>query len=112
MNSKHIAFEHAVLERSHRIPVLVMFGAAWFSPCRTLTATLEELHRERPDDFELVMIDTEHAFALAERLGIRGIPRVQLFVDGELAAEFQGFRTALDVRQFLAAHIPGPKPVR
>ncbi len=108
MNSEpHIAFEQVVLERSHQRPVIALFGATWFSPCRVLTTTLESLHRERPTLFDLVLVDTEHEFVLAERLGIRGIPRLQLFVDGVMTAELQGFRAAVDVREFLDLHLRG-----
>ncbi len=101
-------FEDAVLRRSHEIPVLVDFWAAWCGPCRMLGPVLEKLAGEAQDRWKLVKVDTERHPEVAQRYAIRSIPAVKLFVDGEAVAEFVGALPEPAIRQWLDQHLPGP----
>lgn len=104
--AKSDAFQTHVLEKSHEKPVLVDFWAPWCGPCRALGPTLDKLARESGGAWRLVKINTDAHQALSQRFGVRGIPAVKLFVDGEVAAEFTGALPEVQVRQWLAQHLP------
>jgi putative thioredoxin len=106
-----VDFERDVIAASRERPVLVDFWAAWCGPCRVLGPVLEKLDAET-DAWDLVKVDTEANPALAQRMGIRGIPAVKLFVDGERTAEFTGALPEPAIRRWLDDHLPSPQKER
>jgi putative thioredoxin len=94
-------FAQDVLERSKTVPVLVDFWASWCAPCRALKPILEKLAVEYDGRFELAKLDTDANPEIATRYGVRGIPNVKAFVDGELADEFTGALPESGVRGFI-----------
>jgi thioredoxin 2 len=64
-------------------PVLVDFYADWCAPCKILAPTMDEIARDNQGRLLVVKVDTDHSPDLAQRYGIRGVPTVILFRDGE-----------------------------
>jgi putative thioredoxin len=101
-------FQQHVLDESKHRPVLVDFWAPWCGPCKSLKPVLEKLAAEYGGKFLLAKVNSDDNQELAARYGVRGIPSVKAFVDGEPVDEFSGALPESEVRAFLDRLVPGP----
>jgi putative thioredoxin len=83
-------FEAEVILRSHEVPVVVDFWAEWCGPCKTLGPMLEKAAEQYAGGFELVKVDVDSNQALAQQMGVQGIPFVVAFADGRPVDTFSG----------------------
>ena len=101
-------FEQSVLEESKIRPVVVDFWAPWCGPCKSLKPILEKLAAEYGGKFRLAKVNSDDNQELATRYGVRGIPSVKAFINGEPADEFSGALPEGEVRAFLDRLLPSP----
>lgn len=101
-------FDHAVLQGSKQALVLVDFWAPWCGPCRALTPVLDRLAEEYQGKFLLAKVNSDQDPDLAREYGVRSIPNVKAFLDGQLVDEFLGALPESAVRGFIDRLLPTP----
>jgi len=100
-------FEADVLERSAEAPVVVDFWAEWCGPCKVLEPVLEAAVAEH-EGIVLAKLDVDANQRVATEYGIRGIPAVKAFRNGQVVAEFVGAQSPTAVSAFLGELVKPP----
>ena len=81
-------FQKEVLESA--LPAVVEFGANWCGPCKAIAPIMEELADEYEGRVGFVRIDLEDNPVAPKRFGVRAIPTLMVFVDGESVEQIVG----------------------
>ncbi len=76
------SFAQEVLQS--KVPVVVDFWAEWCGPCKMLGPVLDEIAKEKGDAVKVVKVNVDEEGDLAVEYGIRNIPALFYFKDGEL----------------------------
>ncbi|MDE3151677.1 MAG: thioredoxin [Gemmatimonadota bacterium] len=76
--------------RESKLPVLVDFYADWCGPCRMMAPVLDDMAREYKGRLQILKLDTDRFPEVSAGLGIRGIPTMIAFKDGQEAARIVG----------------------
>ncbi len=98
-------FAEVVLQGSVERPVVVDFWADWCNPCQMLMPILARLADEYQGQFLLAKVNTDANQDLAMQYGVRSLPTVKLFRNGQPVDEFMGALPESAVREFLDRHI-------
>jgi len=96
-------FEKEVLE-SDRL-VVVDFFANWCMPCKALSPVLDKLAIEFEGSVTIVKIDTEQSGATARQYGIRSIPAMLFFKDGEVVDKVIGNVPKIELQEKISSWI-------
>jgi len=93
-------FQEKVLESE--IPVLVDFWAAWCGPCRMVGPIIDELNTEYEGKAVIAKMDVDQNQEFAAKYGVRNIPTVLFFKNGEMVnrqvgvAQKETYKEAID----------------
>ena len=91
MAISHVAdddFEAEVIRAP--VPVLVDFWAPWCGPCKSIAPVLEELAQEYDGRLKVVKVNVDENPETPGRYGVRGIPNLMIFKQGELSGQVVG----------------------
>jgi len=96
-------FEAVVLKSS--LPVLVDYWADWCAPCRALAPVLDEISAHYDGRLKVAKIDIDKNSKTPADYGIRNIPTLMLFKDGNLVATKVGLLSKSQLTSFIDSHI-------
>ncbi|MBI3368762.1 MAG: thioredoxin TrxA [Burkholderiales bacterium] len=103
---KHITdatFDSDVLKSS--TPVLVDYWADWCGPCKMIAPMLDEMAKEYGPRLQVAKLNVDENRDVPAKFGIRGIPTLMLFKDGQLAATKVGALSKAQLTAFLEPHL-------
>ncbi|MGN0904615.1 MAG: thioredoxin [Alphaproteobacteria bacterium] len=91
--------------KSSSVPVLVDFFAEWCGPCRQLGPVLEEVSREMGDKLKIVKMNIDESPETPTNFGVRGIPTMIMFKNGEAVATKVGSMPKSKLTEWIQSQI-------
>ncbi len=97
------SFDSDVLKSAK--PVLVDYWAEWCGPCRMIAPILDEVSSEYGERVKVAKLDVDDNHATSMKYGIRGVPTLMLFKDGNVVATHVGALTKSQLTAFIDSNI-------
>lgn len=96
-------FEAEVLQSP--LPVLVDYWAEWCGPCRMIAPILDEIAKEYAGRLGVAKLNVDENQQTPQKFGIRGIPTLMLFKNGNIEATKVGALSKSQLTAFIDSHI-------
>ena len=94
-------FQQLVIENSFHKPVLVDFWAEWCGPCKMIAPILDEVAGSYNGKLQIAKLNVDDNRDVPAKFGIRGIPTLMIFKDGQLAATKVGAMSKSQLTAFI-----------
>jgi len=96
-------FEEDVIKSP--VPVLIDFWAAWCVPCKMIAPTLDELAKEFDGKMKVGKLNVDENRNTANTYGIRGIPSLILFKNGEVKEQMVGVHSKQEISDMISKNL-------
>lgn len=100
-DSSDQSFMADVIEASQETPIVVDFWAPWCGPCKQLMPVLERVVKDAKGAVKMVKVNIDENPGIAGQLGVRSIPAVFAFKDGQPVDGFQGGQPESELKKFI-----------
>ena len=102
-HTSYASFDTDVLKASK--PVLVDYWAEWCGPCKMIAPILDEVSKDYDGKLRVAKMNVDQNRDVPAKYGIRGIPTLMLFKDGQLAATKVGALSKAQLTAFIDSHL-------
>jgi thioredoxin 1 len=89
---------------SSSTPTLVDFFATWCGPCKTLAPILKDLKKELGESVTILKVDVDKNPKAAQKFGVRGVPLLILFKNGDIVWKESGVRPMAELKEIILPH--------